>query len=493
MKTATKTILSSILVIVMCFVLITGATFALFSSESEVNIAVNAGKVKVVAKAQINGAWSAKWNDQSGKYEPSQREIVTSDDGDKYVYSNGGKAYMDNGNVILTNITPGDGVQVKVDVTNESTVDIKYQVAVAPEVDNDFFKALNVNVTTDQFMEDPISSWAFAEAVKSGESADLGTVYVNIELDMEATNNFQSQSCKIIISVVAYQSNANVEGFKFANTQEQFDEALTNAEEGDTIKLGASQFELPAKKGIPAGVTITGEDENTVLVVGDSDEYSDTGLLIANDNVTISNLTIEGKNLYHTYAGYDGVIRIKGDNVVIDNVSITSNTNSSPILISSTKGEDNTITIKDCKFNAAFKAIFIADGATGTVNIDNCEIDGVYTLNVSTNSTIEAINVTNSMLHGWTSYDNVKLVTFTNCDFGKGHGYAFLKPYNDTLFDNCTFDENMAFEAGKADITLTFTNPILAEGRTVADMIDNTGKCNFTYIVDGVSNTWVKP
>ena len=38
-------ILSSIMLIALCLSLITGATFALFTSESSVNIAVSSGKV----------------------------------------------------------------------------------------------------------------------------------------------------------------------------------------------------------------------------------------------------------------------------------------------------------------------------------------------------------------------------------------------------------------------------------------------------------------
>ena len=47
-----KTLLTSILAIVMCFSLITGATFALFTSEDKVNIAITSGKVEVTATVE---------------------------------------------------------------------------------------------------------------------------------------------------------------------------------------------------------------------------------------------------------------------------------------------------------------------------------------------------------------------------------------------------------------------------------------------------------
>ena len=49
-----KVLLTSILSIVMCLSLIAGATFALFTSESKVNIAVTSGNVEVVAYVDVD-------------------------------------------------------------------------------------------------------------------------------------------------------------------------------------------------------------------------------------------------------------------------------------------------------------------------------------------------------------------------------------------------------------------------------------------------------
>ena len=47
-----KSIVTSVLVIALCFSVIAGATFALFTSESKVNVAVTSGNVEVVATAE---------------------------------------------------------------------------------------------------------------------------------------------------------------------------------------------------------------------------------------------------------------------------------------------------------------------------------------------------------------------------------------------------------------------------------------------------------
>ena len=44
-----RILLSAIITIALCICLITGATYAIFTSESTVNIAVTSGKVDVVA------------------------------------------------------------------------------------------------------------------------------------------------------------------------------------------------------------------------------------------------------------------------------------------------------------------------------------------------------------------------------------------------------------------------------------------------------------
>ena len=49
MKQTTKVLLSAVLTIALCVSVISGATFALFTSEAGTNIAVTAGKVNVTA------------------------------------------------------------------------------------------------------------------------------------------------------------------------------------------------------------------------------------------------------------------------------------------------------------------------------------------------------------------------------------------------------------------------------------------------------------
>ena len=71
MKTKGKLLFSSVIAIIFCLSLMIGATFALFTSESKVNVAVSSGKVSVVANAENLELYSGVWNDTTkvyGKY-----------------------------------------------------------------------------------------------------------------------------------------------------------------------------------------------------------------------------------------------------------------------------------------------------------------------------------------------------------------------------------------------------------------------------------------
>lgn len=118
-------------------------------------------------------------------------------------------------------------------------------------------------------------------------------------------------------------------------------------------------------------------------------------------------------------------------------------------------------TVKNLTVAKAFRGIFMPS-ANGDVVIDNCKIDNVcYTFNSDAGSKDYTVTVKNTVLNGWTSFSDVhKSVTFDNCTFGKGTGgyqYEFCRPYNETTFTGCEFNEGFDFDASAiGDNTLAF-------------------------------------
>lgn len=115
-------------------------------------------------------------------------------------------------------------------------------------------------------------------------------------------------------------------------------------------------------------------------------------------------------------------------------------------------------TIKNLTIGGSFRGIFTA-GCNSDIIVENVVIDNVcYTFSSDGSNPNYSVYFKNSTLNGWTSYTGgYKSVTFEGCNFGKGTGSyqeAYLRPYNDSTFINCTFEEGFGFDSGRATSTL---------------------------------------
>lgn len=219
----------------------------------------------------------------------------------------------------------------------------------------------------------------------------------------------------------------------------------TNAtDEADTIHVAEGNYELAATATLEEGLTITGEgkEETTVTITTNNGD----GLKITNEDVTISNMHIDGSNI--TSGGYKSLVNVEADGATISSVSMTGggmSTWNSSILVEKLTNEE-TFTLEDSDVTGSFRGI-LRESCDGNIVIDNSDIDAIYPFNIDGGSDDTAkqgkVTVTDSELHGWTSYSSVDSVTFTNTEFSKGNsGYDVVAAYSDTTFDNCTFDEN---------------------------------------------------
>ena len=91
------------------------------------------------------------------------------------------------------------------------------------------------------------------------------------------------------------------------------------------------------------------------------------------------------------------------------------------------------------------RAIFL--NGEGTVNIDNVKVKNVtYTINDDTAE--KTVNVSNSELEGWTSYNKKTTVNFTKVKFQKGT-YNTLRPQGNTVLTNCDFGDDFIVNLDK--------------------------------------------
>lgn len=213
-----KVLLSSILAIVMCASLIVGATLALFSDKSDVNIVVSSGNVDVEATL-------------SDKVELSSMGVDRTEEG---TFANGGEAVVDaeTGTLTLTNITPGDKATVTINVTNNSQVAIKYRAMVRAADDSALADELAFSGEGFDF-----GVWQELEPGEQiiGAGEQEGVCKLSIELPVDVENDFQSMTTKLVFSVEAVQGNAPTDNISFVR-------ATGNARaDGDSLQAAVSQ------------------------------------------------------------------------------------------------------------------------------------------------------------------------------------------------------------------------------------------------------------
>ncbi len=184
-------VISSFATIALCLSLLMGSTFALFTSESKVNIAVTSGKVSVVANIDENSVQTKQLYDT--QYE----------DGKDNMYE--GEATFGAEGLTLEKFVPGDGIKFNIVVKNESTVSVKYRTIISCENDDGLFAGLKVDIAN-------LASYNGSEYVGKWQSIPVGAqdiiVPVTIELPETAGNTYQEKTCTISYKVEAVQGNA---------------------------------------------------------------------------------------------------------------------------------------------------------------------------------------------------------------------------------------------------------------------------------------------
>ena len=192
-----KTLFTSFLTIVMCLCLTVGATFALFTSSSEVDISVTSGTVNVIANVDETSVQTKKLYDT--EYTQGANNMYE------------GVATFNNEGLTLEKFIPGDGIKFNIVVKNESDVTVQYRTIITCKNDNGLFAGLNVSIGDKVGYNGVtcVSNWAKLEA----GSADA-IVPIIVELPEGASNQYQNKTCTISYKVEAIQGNAQVENPK---------------------------------------------------------------------------------------------------------------------------------------------------------------------------------------------------------------------------------------------------------------------------------------
>lgn len=323
-QTKSRAILLSVLVVILCFAVILGATFALFTAKKEYGIGVNTGKIDVEGKLGLTGAWS---EGQSG----GAVEAGTATE-NGYQFPQGGEVIVDGAGIQINNMSLGDKAAFTLTVTNKSTVNMKYSVSLTIEEGSDanLLESLKFTVDGEEKLLSGKNSIALLDwtTVSADVQAELPALNFEISLpwsaqDYDLTDN--SISLKVVLEAVqanAYTGNISADG----QDQETLADAMNaavNSEDG-VVSVGGNltaewptleQMQQIAETGKP--VTIVGAGKSTTTIVATDDEA-----IYIPANVTVKDVSIEGEVAMDTTASVSDAI-INGNVTIAENAAQT--------------------------------------------------------------------------------------------------------------------------------------------------------------------------
>ncbi len=355
-------IISSLLLIMLCITLISGATYALFTSEAEVNVAVTSGKVSIEATIEDFKTYSVGLEQ-------------TKVDDYKYSFKNGGNVIVEENKLFLNLLTPGDKVAFNIRIKNNSNVIVLYHTIIECVNDEGLFDGLLIKVNNEEYNGTKITS--------SYDKLEVGSddiiVPVEIEMPLQSGNDYVDKKCEISYIVEAVQGNALSWDGTIGTMQEPDSDGIYH------IK-NASELAAFAKS------------------VNDGNNYLNKKVVLDN-YIDLSN--IEWTPIGKSETPFKGTF--DGNNFVISNLKITSGENVG-LFGHITLGPDNYIpgiqnlTLNNVNIKADNSGAFVGNANTTTRNAGNGGALQLINLNLTGKVTIEGENVGGIIGTEWTDF-----------------------------------------------------------------------------------------
>ena len=295
-----NSLILSILTIVLCATLIAGSSFALFTSESKVNVAVTAGTVKVTATASEPELSSTLGNN------------VTET-----------SASLENNTITLDKIVPGDVVEFDIVIHNESDVTVNYRTALKLISGEKLWGGLEVTIEQEQTEDVPSVFALDGEEETDTVATPYGTMipgcaditlHVTVTLPVEAGNEYQGESCKFAYVVEAVQGNSDLD------TACVYDLESLNAaiRSGKTHLIIVSDFTVDVAQNDSYSAVRVDKDQDAADVVtldGDCEITSNKFCIWARSGAKViingGHYTSTGTS-HLVYANSGGVVEING-------------------------------------------------------------------------------------------------------------------------------------------------------------------------------------
>ena len=238
---------------------------------------------------------------------------------------------------------------------------------------------------------------------------------------------------------------------------------------------------------IAEGVTINGNGSK--LILNQSTNKVNT------NGVTLTGFTIDN---IEGAATPSASIRVNGTNFTMKDCVFTPSVEHTFSVYLKNLTEDGVYNFDGIVSDATLDRRIIGTECKGTVNISNSLLKSiVYPISTGWANGDCEINVTNTKLIGWTSFNTGtnKTYNFENCYFGKLK-YGYFRPYggngtNTVNVKNCTFSDDYAGISPVQGVNIYITNSKLENGNAITRALidhekDGSVLADGNVFVDGV-------
>jgi len=290
--------------------MIVGATYALFTSRDETNIVVSSGKVNLRAEAKDVTLYSPTKIDLDGTIVDDTNAATTK-------FANGGTATLNNGNLSLNNVCPGDKATFKISFTNTSNISIKYRVLFIDETiysgteTHKLVDALRFTCGTTYIAPgNVIKEWTGVEP-----NEPIADLLISAELPSTFGNDYQELSSDLKFVVEAVQGNASTQSGDVVEL------TAVNGETGDLIYFYQTDTNYEFKKDITYVVTAITDTDIPIMYAAithkdvlewELDDFPTLATLISfkDDGVELDTQYEDG--LWYPTASYAWTIGLEG-------------------------------------------------------------------------------------------------------------------------------------------------------------------------------------
>jgi predicted ribosomally synthesized peptide with SipW-like signal peptide len=471
-------LLSSICSIMLCLSIVVGATFALFTSQTKVNVAVTSGKVEVYAYATNEDLYSTL-----GEVLP-ETSIVINDEQE----------------VVIDKIVPGDVFTFDIVVENHSNVTVQYNTVVTLVEGYDLFKGLEVTIGNVVFAgSTAYTNWAELAPI-AGNDKTFAVVPVTITLPEDAGNEYQDLTAKLCYTVNAVQGNAPVvdpfvvtygtESVRFVTFKDAMD-FIANA-----VVTEETDFVLTVAEGL----------------------YYDNNIVISqteNKNVTIK--AQEGKEVVFKNAQkevptfyVDGNGRSTGaETFTLEGITFDLTNTAFGVQLGSGNADRyaHNVTVLNCNFvgdNTGYGVQSSSGSNAYVVTVNGGSVNGLATFVSVYSSNLTVVNVTAENIDGFVNNSSQGSIVVDNCVAnvnGPEAGYVVRNQNgsstvtitNSTLSLTNTLEKSSAVVVARANTTLTMTgNTFTVSGNHAFEVCSTNGLTVTSDMAYNVANAYKK-